>query len=417
MPKRKKSNGSKASDILDDLVDMNKKTKTKKGRTKLFVQLIVYSIIWVGLIVSLFYQNVINSKINKTDFNFDNAIASSDYKVHFIDVGQGDCALVQFPDGKNMMIDTGESSSKNNLLRYLDSLEIKQIDYLFLTHPDSDHIGNAVTIFEMYDVVKVYLPPIYSNYDVENGLVDSSKNYVVKKTASWSNVVKAAYKEKETTLKDMIYNEMDDKIVGVDNESLETPNVIYEVYIYPPALSELGSSDWNAYSPFVLIKIGGTKFMFTGDADKSDEEKFLDSHSSEVGSNFFDCSVMKVGHHGANTSTGEALLSAVKPEYAIISCGKGNKYNHPRPETLEMIKNNSSAEIMRTDLIGSIVFGTGGTEIKTQSNYNHVNDLYYEWKYFVICGGVVIAIGFVLVIRADKKAKEKENRKKKVTIK
>lgn len=406
---KKKSKKTKGDALIDELLGIPKKTKTKKGRAKLFVQLVIYSFIWIGLIVSLFYQNVIDKAINKTTFNFDSAIVDSNYKIHFIDVGQGDCALLQLPDGKNMMIDTGVSSSKNNLVRYLDTLEIVQIDYLILTHPDDDHIGNAVTIFEMCDIVNVYLPPIYSNYDVNNNL-NTNSLYATKKTSSWSKVVEYAYKEKESTLENLKYNETDSTIKGEKDG-----NSLYTVYIYPPKLSTLDGSDSNAYSPFIMVEIGADKFMFTGDADETDEDAFLDNHANILSD--LVCSVLKVGHHGSKTSTGERFLSFVKPEYAVISCGKGNSYGHPTQDALDRLGEISGITIMRTDLEGSIVFGTGGTKVVNQSSYNHVSDLYFEWKYFVICGGVLIAIGFVLVIKADKKAKEKEERHSKTKSK
>ncbi len=409
---KKKTNKTKGEALIDELLGVPKKIKTKNGRRKVFFQLVLYSIIWVGLIVSLFYQNIINKTINKTNFNFENAIVDSNYKVHFIDVGQGDCALLQFPDGKNMMIDTGVSSSKNNLVRYLDALEVTQIDYLILTHPDSDHIGNASTIFEMYDIVSVYLPPIYSKYDEENNL-DTNKNYKTKTSNVWSKVVESAYNEKKSTLKSLTYNEANSSIEGKDNNE----NILYTVDIYPPDYTKLDGSDSNAYSPFIFIEIGSTKFMFTGDADESDESVFLTKYSEKVAQNFFDCDVLKVGHHGSKTSTSDEFLNAVKPEYAVISCGKGNTYGHPTEEALERLNNISGIKkIMRTDLEGSIVFGKDGEQITGQSGYNHVSDLYFEWKYFVICGGVLIAVGFVLVINADKKAKEKEAQKEKRQI-
>ncbi len=405
---KKKSSKSKGDALLDELLGMPKKLKTKKGRKKVFFQLVLYSILWIGLIVSLFYQNTIDKAMNKTEFNFDSSIVSSDYKVHFIDVGQGDCSLIQFPDGKNMMIDTGESSSKNNLVRYLDALEVTQIDYLILTHPDSDHIGNAVTVFETYDIISVYLPPIYSKYDVDNGFVDSTNGYKTKTTASWNNVVKAVYNEKDSNvLKELKYNEEHSEITGTDDSS----NVLYTIDMYPPKLEDI--KDSNGYSPFIFITIGTDKFMFAGDADFDDEKNFLANNATKVADNFFDCSVLKVGHHGSATSTSTEFLNAVQPEYAVISCGKGNKYGHPTEKALNTLNEISGITIKRTDLEGSIVFGTGGTKVVNQSSYNHVSDIYYEWKYFVICGGVLIAICFVLVIRADKKAQQKEERSSK----
>lgn len=387
---RKKSN-------LEKILDMPKKCKTKSGRKKLLYKLVIYSILWVCLLCSLIFSTNIERNINKTTFKFDASIANGNYKVHYIDVGQGDSELIQFPDGKNMLIDTGETSARNNLVKYLDALSITTIDYFVLTHPDTDHIGNAVTIFEQYDVINVYIPTIYSTYERDNGLCE--KDYRIKETKSWRNVIEAMYKEKETTLKSINYS--------FDGLKIEAEN--YSVDFYSPLSTKY--NEWNSYSPIMIANICNVKYMFVGDANFESEEEFLDHYSSEVATNIFDCDVLKVGHHGSETSTSADFLSAVKPEYSIISCGKDNKYKHPRSETLQRLEDVNST-IMRTDLQGSIVFGEGENNIvASQSSYNHIDDTYYEWKYFVICGGVILAIGFVFVIKSGKneeKAKEKK---------
>lgn len=394
MARKKKSS-------IESLIDSTKKYKTKRGRKKLLGKLIIYSILWVCLLCSLLFSTNIEKNINKTNFSFDSTIATGNYKVHYIDVGQGDSALIQFPDGKNMLIDTGDPSAKNNLVRYIDALQITQIDYFVITHPDSDHVGNAVTIFEQYDIVNVYIPTIYSLYEQENGLC--TEDFALKNTKTWSNVVQAIYKEKETTLKSIVYNRPGVEIVAEN----------YRVDFYSPLQDNLGTSDWNAYSPIMMVNIENVKYMFVGDASINDESEFLSHYASDVAVEKFNCDVLKVGHHGSGTSTCSEFLDAVKPKYAVISVGKDNKYGHPTQEVLDRLTKFNS-QIMRTDLLGSIVFGEGGNQVvASQSNYNHVDDTYYEWKYFVICGGIVLAIGFIFVIKTSKDEKEAKEEKEK----
>lgn len=395
---RKKSTISK-------LIGSKSEYKGEKGRKKLIFKLIIYFIFWVALLCSLLFSQDINRQMNKTEFAFSETIAEGDYKVHFIDVGQGDSALIQFPDGKNMLIDTGESDSENNLLRYLDAVGVQTIDYLVLTHTDSDHVGNAVAVLETYDVIDVYIPTVYSIYEEEQGL-DTDPDYETKDTKTWSAVVEAIYNE--PTLDNLIrtYGE---RAVNDDNTKSTEPIVSeeygYRVDFYTPLEEDL-NGDWNAYSPIMMVNIQNVKYLFVGDADENDEEDFLNAYADETTSGLFDCDVLKVGHHGSGSSTSDAFLDVVMPEYAVISCGEGNSYGHPTEEALDRLEAHG-AKIMRTDLLGSIVFGDGGTEVvESQSNYNHVDDTYIEWKYFVIVGGVILALCFILVIKNKKEDKK-----------
>ncbi len=405
---------AKRKSLASRIIGSKSEYKGEKGKKKLIAKLVICVVVWVALLCSLLFSNDIDRSMNKKDFAFKAEISDSNYKVHFIDVGQGDSSLIQFPDGKNMLIDTGDNKSEvlKNLTRYLDSVGVEKIDYLILTHTDSDHIGNADDILEMYEVDYIYLPTVYSLYEEELGL-DTDEGWSTKDTRIWSRVVEAAYNEVENEGAEIIRT-----FVGTDDDTPVTQSIVndeyqYRVDFYAPYSERFSIS--NDYSPVIMVRFGDTSsegenasnatvdFMFVGDLEKTGEQEFLDNNTLIQTSGELDCEVLKVGHHGSSSSSGEAFLNVVTPEYAVISCGKGNEYKHPHEETLANLQNCvSNPEIMRTDLLGSIVFGSGGTElVARQTSYNHVNDSYLEWKYFVIVGAVIIGLLFILVIKIE----------------
>lgn len=364
---------------------MSSKTKAKTA-----FKLVIYSVLWVALIVSLFFSGTIERQINKTTFQFESAIATGDYKVHFVDVGQGDATLIQLPDNKTMLIDTGDPSAKNALVRYIDALNITTIDYFILTHTDNDHVGNAATIFGLYEIKTFYLPKCYSNYESKNNKIENS-SYKVVTTKVWENTIMSAYNEPGLT---MIYSEADLKIEG-DN---------YSFSFYGPSATFY--TDVNDYSPIILANICNIKYVFTGDASTKTEKEFLDNYSSQIAANpsLFDCNILKLGHHGSDTSSSQNFLDVILPEIAIVSCGKDNKYGHPKAAVINRLEAMSIA-IHRTDLEGSIVFSSSDDMPVSQSNYNHVSDSYVEWKYIVIVGGVVLALSWFAFFKRSKKKK------------
>ncbi len=368
---------------------MSSKTKAKTA-----FKLVIYSILWVALIVSLFFSTNIERQINKTTFQFESAIATGDYKVHFIDVGQGDATLIQLPDSKTMLIDTGDPSAKNALVKYIDALNITTIDYFILTHTDNDHVGNAATIFGLYEIKTFYLPKCYSNYEKNNNKIENS-NYKVVTTKVWENTITSAYNEPGLVMK---RNEADAKI--------ESEN--YSFVFYGPV--ETSYTDVNDYSPIIIANICGIKYTFTGDASTKTEKEFIDNYQTAITStpSVFDCNILKVGHHGSDTSSSQAFLDVIKPEIAIISCGKDNKYGHPKSSVVNRLEA-MSITIHRTDEEGSIVFSSSDDMPVSQSNYNHVSDSYVEWKYIVIVGGIILALSwFVFFKRSKKKVKSKD---------
>jgi len=245
-------------------------------------------------------------------------------QVHFIDVGQGDSALIVTPEGKNILVDAGTNSSEKDLKFYLDSQDVKEIEYAVMTHPHEDHIGGADMVINTYDVKNVIMPDITHD------------------SATFERMLEA----------------IDNNNVNLHTSEIGDVYTVGDVSFKILAPVNAKYSNLNDYSVVIRVDYGGTSFMFTGDAEKLSEKEMLNEHNASE----FVCDVLKVGHHGSTTSTSKEFLSAVNPTAAIISCGTGNTYGHPHRETINSLVD-EGAEIYRIDQLGTIVFKADGAEV------------------------------------------------------
>ena len=241
--------------------------------------------------------------------------------VYFLDVGQADAAILQCGD-EVMMIDGGESSDSSLIYSYLTkTLGITHIDYMIATHPHSDHIGGLSGALNACSVGVVYSP--VRSYD--------SKQF--------SSLVK--YTQKQG--RDLTVPEVGDSFAFGDAQ----------VQFLSP-MKEY--SNINDCSIVVRITHGNNTFLFTGDAEWDAEHDMVDSGYD------LSAAVLKVGHHGSDTSSSYVFLREVMPKYAVISCGKDNSYGHPTEAVLSRLRD-VSAQIFRTDLQGDVVFVSDGTTL------------------------------------------------------
>nr|WP_298126707.1 ComEC/Rec2 family competence protein [uncultured Clostridium sp.] len=244
--------------------------------------------------------------------------------IHYIDVGQGDCILIQV-NNKNLLIDSGPSTNMKYLLNYLKKINIKKFDYIIATHPHDDHIGNMDTIIKRYNVEKFYSPKVTTSSDTFDSLLSAlvDKNLkinVLKKGSSQINL------GKNVTLK-----------------------------VLSPS-KDFTSDNLNNYSPIIKINFLNNSFLFTGDAETSDENLVLFEN------NDLKADVLKVGHHGSSTSTSLDFLNSVDPSVAIISVGKNNSYGHPSQKVLSLL-DESNIKTLRTDISGNIIVISDGKNI------------------------------------------------------
>ena len=347
----------------------------RKFLKKLIIRTIIFLTISLVFLLSLFFSEKIERKINKKYFEFSSSIDNCKFKIHFVDVGQGDCTIIELPDDKLMMIDTGPNTSNDKVQKYLKVLGVNKggiIDYLILTHTDSDHVGNAEMILDNYDIKNIYIPKVYSNYEVKNNL--DLFDYNVNTSSMWEDICFAISQEDSH----LFYNEM--------NLVIENPQKDYSLVFNSPFDEKL--SDSNNYSPIIVLKYKTFKFMFVGDIDASVEQEFLNYYSSVL--NNFDMDLLKVAHHGSKNSTTTEFLSAVKPEKAIISCGKDNSYAHPNNETINRLTN-CGAEILRTDTTSSIVVAANTNNLYYQTSYDFISSFNFCWWHFVVSAIVLFA--------------------------
>ncbi|MDP4177483.1 MAG: ComEC/Rec2 family competence protein [Bacillota bacterium] len=254
----------------------------------------------------------------------ENSTESNKLVVHYIDVGQGDCELIQI-NNKNLLIDAGTTESTNTVIDYLKKQGITKLDYVIATHPHEDHIGGMAKVIKTFDIGSFYAPAITTN------------------TKTFENMVSALKK------KNM-------KIQTAKSDVSLDLGINTECKFLAPVSKKYADNDLNLYSAVVKITYGTTKFLFTGDAQKLNEKEMTDKN--------FDVSadVLKVGHHGSHTSTSTEFLNKVSPKIAIISCGVNNDYGHPHKETLDSLKK-AKCTIYRTDKDGTIIIESDGKNI------------------------------------------------------
>ncbi|SHJ46551.1 cell wall-binding repeat-containing protein [Clostridium magnum] len=245
-----------------------------------------------------------------------------DLKVSFIDVGQGDSILIQTPNGKNMLIDAGPTEASSTVTSYLSGLGITQLDVIAGSHPHEDHLGGMSTVINMFKVGKIYMPKVTTT------------------THTFEDVI-TAIKNKGLSIDTPIAGTTVDLDPDVKLEILAPNSESYE--------------DLNNYSIVFKLTYGNKSFLFTGDAEDVSEKEMLSKGYD------LKADVLKVGHHGSNSSTA-SILSAVSPQYAIISVGKGNDYGHPTQATMDKLKN-AGVTVYRTDENGTVVAVCDGNTI------------------------------------------------------
>lgn len=242
-------------------------------------------------------------------------------EVHYIDVGQGDSTFIQLPNGESVLIDAGEEAFGEAVCQYIRAQGEDTIDYLIGTHPHSDHIGGLDDVIEEFSVGTLYLP-------------DKSHT-----TKAFSNMIRAAKEKSIQTLQAKA------GVVMLEAENLEL------TFLSPVSKSY---EELNDYSTVVSLVYNENSFLFMGDATYTVEKQLYDTISH------YD--VLKVGHHGSNTSSTANFLEKVTPDYAIISCGRDNDYGHPHKQVVNRLERFGSL-MYRTDLQGHIVATADGAQI------------------------------------------------------
>lgn len=286
--------------------------------------------------------------------------------VHYIDVGQGDCIYIAFPDGTDMLIDCGSEKGRKEYetSAISDLKELNpdgKIDRVMATHSDTDHISYLDEVLSEFQVGNVYMPNIRSNNldksvkiggrDVKVGDLDASK---LKK-----------FTDKDTIDTER-YTEFFIAALSEPNCNITLNIGKYEIrgQDYTFTFYCLSQEEWdsrnlksatqiNAVSPIGILEYAGRRLVFTGDSNESNEKYYCRTYP------YIDCDVLKVAHHGSDGSSSDSFLQHVKCEYAVISVG--SSYGHPKKETLDCLKENGIQKIHRTDKCGNVVLTVSHT--------------------------------------------------------
>lgn len=237
--------------------------------------------------------------------------------VHFLDVGQGDCTLIETHDEKYALIDTSTQSAAEKIVSYLYDEGVEELEFVLFTHPHEDHIGCGDEVLSYFDVNTVYM-----NDKTEN-------------TSAFKKLIEAIQNSKEQNGTLVIKPE--------EGDTFKLSDIEFTVLSDGDEFDDLNNS-----SICLKMELGKSTFIFTGDAEKKVERYILEGGES------IEAEVLKCGHHGSSTSNSSSFLDAVDPDIAIISCGKDNDYGHPHDEVMKELSERN-IYYKRTDLDGDII--------------------------------------------------------------
>lgn len=251
---------------------------------------------------------------------------SGGFQVYFIDVGQADAALVVC-EGKTMLIDGGNADDSNLMYAFLKNKGISHLDYVIATHAHEDHVGGLAGALNYATVGTVYCPATSYNSNAfrnfAKGVQNQGKSITVPTTSTRFSLGGA-----ECT------------VLAVNT-----------------------TADTNNSSIVLRVVYGNTSFLFTGDAEREVEQAMINRGVP------LSATVLKVGHHGSSTSSSYQFIWNVMPDYAVISCGKGNSYGHPHDEVLSRLQN-ADVHLFRTDMQGDITCTSDGHSVRFSVSRN-----------------------------------------------
>jgi len=330
---------------------------------------IIYGAIILLLVFSLFFSNFMSHLL----YLKPSYVYSNETEIHCINVGQGDAIVIKFNTGKVMLIDSGTESYCDKLINYIDNIikpRNNTIDYLVLTHKDSDHSGNMLEILNKYNVDVFYRPYHYSA--IEN-------NSTLNSSLMFDKIISLAINKNI----EMKYNCAGIQLV----EGLTTLT-----WLSPLINNENVLMESNEYSPVIKLDYKGNSALFTGDVSSDTEQEILQNYSAD----YLDIDILKIAHHGSASSTSEDFLDVTTPDFACISVGE-NTYGHPSNKLLSRIvdyDNKHKTSLFKNTYCtldkGNIIFVIGD-EIVTNFIVNIDDYLFIEYYVFV-----VIAIFIVL---------------------
>lgn len=251
---------------------------------------------------------------------FGGAPLTDQTEAHFIDVGQGDATLL-LSGGEAVLIDAGEAGAGETVAAYLQNLGVKRLLAVVATHPHADHIGGLPAVLDSLEVENFYMGGDVTNTQTYGNLLDTLERHSLR------------------------------PIVPAPGDTLSFSSGAELTFLGP--YDDVPDDNLNDRSLLCLFRAGDTRVLLMGDAEKAAEDSLMRHHP------FLSCDVLKVGHHGSDTSTGKRFLSRLRPETAVISCGQDNNYGHPSPQTLKTLSQEGVHTIHITAEEGTVVLPLG----------------------------------------------------------
>jgi beta-lactamase superfamily II metal-dependent hydrolase len=245
--------------------------------------------------------------------------------VHFIDVGQGDCALICTGE-KNILIDCGEYDEYANVAQYLKGMGIERLDSVIMSHPHSDHMGCMYRVIRRFGASELVMPDV--------------PEYLIPITGSYTRLEELVLKMKLPVLKPAAG-------AAIETDGIGVLTVVAPVKKY---------DDLNNSSCVLRYTFGEVGFLFCGDIESEAEADIL-AFGGDISAD-----VIKVPHHGSDSSSTRLFVQSVAPRYAVFCVGEENDYGHPNDSVVRLYQN-LGANVLRTDMNGDIVFVTDGDSI------------------------------------------------------
>ena len=308
-------------------------SKRKRGKQKLIGSIVGIIVLAIAGIFGLNNENI--NKLLEVENNI-NTVAEQEtvtsslpvegnLNIYFIDVGQADSILIT-NNNSSMLIDAGNNEDGQDVVNFIKDKGITKLDYVVGTHPHEDHIGGLDDVINSdLEITNIYMPQIETTTKTFEDVLDAIENKGLSITSP---------KKGDT--------------FNVGNASLEVMTD-----------SILDEDNLNLSSITLLMQYGNNKFLFMGDAEQENEET----------RDWPKVDLLKVGHHGSNTSSSDKFLNETKPTYSIIMAGEGNSYGLPTEETLNKLQSIGST-IYRTDLNGTITVTSDGENIEITTSKN-----------------------------------------------
>lgn len=298
----------------------------------------IFYLVVVGLAISSFYLfdqtpegTVGGIKEKQTE--------GKELKITFLDIGQGDATYLQFGDGEDMLIDCAIDGRILEALGRVMPWNDSVIDYLVVTHPDLDHYGGCEEVLKRFEVKHV----------VYNGLKKADSKV-------WQSFWGAVQEEHGEYTE--VSNPHELTIASTTLEFLYPDHSIPVDSKIPGLNKDTGSNDTSIV---VKVSYGNTSVLLMGDTEEPLEKYLIGQYSSEL-----DVDVLKLGHHGSDSSSSQEFLETVSPEDAVVSCGKNNKYGHPSRRVMKRLERTSTT-VWRTDTQGDVelVINNGAYTLST----------------------------------------------------